>query len=83
MLYSLQINTDWDNTTIESGLVSDMMAQMQSITIATTSMTKDTLQVMTWARLHKATQEDGVMTELREIIERGFPESQHNVPLEL
>ena len=60
-----------------------MMAKMQSVTIAATSVIKDTLQVMTWARLHKATQEDAMMMRLPEIIERGFPDSQHDVPLEL
>ena len=51
--------------------------------VAATSVTKDTLQVMTWLRLHKATQEDRDMTKLTEHIERGFPESQHNVPMEI
>ena len=83
MLYSLQINTDKDIIYVESDLASDMMARVQSITIAATSVTKDTLQVMTWSRLHKATQEDGEMMKLTEHIERGFPESQHNVPMEI
>ena len=83
MLYSLQINTDRDTNNIESDLAADMMAQVQSINIAITSVIMNTLQVMTWARLHKATQEDSVMMKLTEIIEREFPESQHNVPLEI
>ena len=68
---------------IESGLVSDMMAKIQSVTLAANPMAKDTLQVMTWSRLHKATQEDAVMTRLAEAIERGFPDSQHDVPQDL
>ena len=68
---------------MESDLVSDMMAQVQSITIAATCVTKDTLQVMTWSRLHKATQEDGDMKKLTEHIEKGIPESQHDVPMEI
>ena len=83
MLYSLKINTDQDIINVESDLVSDMMAKVQSITVAATYVTKDNLQVLTWSRLHKATQEDGDMTKLIEHVERGFPESQHDVPMEI
>ena len=83
LIYSLQINPKWDNTMVESGLVSDMMAKIQAVTLAANPMTKDTLQVMTWSRLLKATQEDAVMVRLAEAIKRGFPDSQHDVSHDL
>ena len=83
MIYSLQINPVGDNTMMEPGLVSDMMAKIKAVTLAANSKTKDTVEVMTWSRLLKATQEDAVMVRLTEAIERGFPDSQHNVPQDL
>ena len=40
MLYSLQFNTDKDIDDVESDLASDMMAQVQSITIAATRVAR-------------------------------------------
>ena len=68
---------------VESGLVSDMMAKIKAVTLAANPNTKDTLEVMTWSRLLKATQEDAVMVRLAEAIKRGFPDSKHNVPPDL
>ena len=78
-----EVNTDRDIVDVESDLASDMMAQVRCITIPATYVTKEPLQVMTWSRLHKATQEDIDMMKLTEHIERGFPESQHDVPKEI
>merc|ERR1712106_1271177 len=41
---------------------------------------KDKLEVITWTRLAKATQEDNTMVRLMEAIHRGFPDSKHDVP---
>ena len=68
---------------MEPGLVYDMMVKIQAVTLAANPKTKDTLEVMTWSRLLKATQEDAVMVRLAEAIERGFPDSKHNVPQDL
>merc|ERR1712106_416451 len=68
---------------MEPGLESYMMAKIKAITLAANPRTKDTLEVMTWPRLVKATQEDAVMVKLSETIERGFPDSKHNVPQDL
>ena len=51
--------------------------------IAATFVTKDTLQVITWSRLHKATQEDRDMAKIIEHVEKGFTESQNNVTMEI
>ena len=83
MIYSLQINPVGDNTTMEPGLVFDMMAKIKAVTLAANPRTKDTLEVMTWSRLLKATQEDAVMVRLAKAIKRGFPDSKYNVPQDL
>ena len=68
MVYSLQINPVEDHTTMEPELQSDMVAKIKAITLAANPRDKDTLQVITWSKFVKATQEDEVMVKLSDTI---------------
>ena len=83
MIYSLRINPEEDNTTIEPELQHDMVAKIQAITFAGIPRDKDKLEVITWSRLVKATEEDEIMVKLSEAIQRGLPDSKHDVPQDL
>ena len=83
MIYSLRINPEEDNTTIEPELQHDMVAKIKAITFAGVPRDKDKLEVITWTRLVKATQEDDTMVRLMEAIQRGFPDSKHDVQQDL
>merc|ERR1712106_1185514 len=83
MIYSLRINPEVDVTTIEPELQLDMVAKIIAVTFAGVPGDKDKLEVITWTRLAKATQEDNTMVRLTEAIHRGFPESKHDVQQDL
>ena len=48
---------------------------------AITSVTAE-LQLVTWEKLKRMTRDDAVLTVVMEMVERGFPDSQHDMPVE-
>ena len=81
MLYSLSFSDTMEELcAMEPQLECEIKAKVERITVTTNSVNSpQDLMVVTWPRLHKATQEDGVLVKLIEQIERGFPGSQHEM----
>ena len=72
------------DSTIEDDVIAEIKERLQDITYTIHSVSDPTNhRVISWDRLNKATQEDGVMVKLIVQILRGFPDSQHDLNQEL
>ena len=78
-LYSVSVSLLADE-----GLMDMAEAYREEVTVNINSVNSaQNLSVVTWDRIFKCTQEDGALVKLIEQIERGFPDSQHDVPKDI
>ena len=65
---------------LDTGVVEMALADTAEITVTINSLNSaQNLKVVTWDRVLKCTQEDSTLVKLAEQIERGFPDSMHDL----